>query len=514
MKETDASNSIYSKIIADRFIDELERIVKRFNPESFGPTMSNFIYESIVDQKKWRYFPLHFALNAIEANCAYHRSYRNDAFDDKWFRILANHYIGFEDPYLHYVLDGKYNLLLPFVAMARQQFIFQRYPNQAEFARSLLIFVLDNPLPKTEKLFSKKYDLNFEDWLFLCFSTLTAVFNDRPPIVSIQTYLESDILLPKKESIGNFLSLSSLTISGIRDEYIAIRSGLPTYLHGFLPSVFFDYPLIAYSNGTFLVPHPYFIFRQATEGLYRICSELDREIFAPEFSRSFERYVYKVLMEIPGVIKILREAEIQRESPGRVCDYLIDLQDCILLVECKAIRYSSKLMSEKAISQDNSTTKIVDALEQLFGLAYRLQNGELNNRLTDPRKPLIGICVTYGEIEFVNSPMYFDTFISPKIDLPEKEKLSFPKPFNVLPQIMSIETFERFIQTILEKSDSTIALMNAKLSENYFSVGDWPSFLNLKYNNEPHLQLKFLEDASNYFFNKKLRENVSSQKKG
>ena len=63
---------------AEEFYTELERLVKRYNPIDFGFVISGIIKDVLDNQGKQRFYPIHFLVHSIEANCAYHRSYFND----------------------------------------------------------------------------------------------------------------------------------------------------------------------------------------------------------------------------------------------------------------------------------------------------------------------------------------------------------------------------------------------------------------------------------------------------
>jgi hypothetical protein len=243
-----------------------------------------------------------------------------------------------------------------------------------------------------------------------------------------------------------------------------------------MPSVFFQYPLIAYDDGYYLVVHPTLVFNQALDGLYRACEELCGETFHSEFADSFERYVGLVLGELAGDNPLYTESEIQAASPGRACDFAVECTDCTVLVECKSVRYSATLLTENAIAKDNSTGKVADGFEQIHLTARRIRNGSLDGVLRNSRKPIFGFVVTFGDLRFANSPQYLSKFIMPRSKLSNQEH--WYAPLECEPQVTSVGTLEAMVIVANHQSLSPAELVRAKLSEDYYAAGDWPAYLN------------------------------------
>ena len=288
-----------------------------------------------------------------------------------------------------------------------------------------------------------------------------------------------------KNSVVPFLELSSFSPSEIGNRYRSTREKYPPYLHIFLPSGLLDNPIIAYNDGNYLVAHPYLMFNHSSEGLYKHCQKLENEVFAAEFGRSFELYTRKVLEELPIINGIWNESEIQKISPGRTCDYVIDLEDCVLLVECKATRYSSTLLTENAVAKDNSTGKIADAFSQIAMTSNRIRKGELVELIPDKGKTLFGMCITFGDMQFVNSPWYLENFIKHRMSLETNKINQWPWPLTNSPQALSISCLEDFVIVVRELGLLPTELFESKFAEPYERIGDWPAFLN-QYRKEIH----------------------------
>jgi hypothetical protein len=456
------------------------------------------LFDFIGDPSKWRYYPPHHLVHSIETNCAYHKSYRNQAVTLERINQIVNHYNSYHDPYLQHVLEEMKSLELCALAMARQQFPLQARPRITELTRSLMLFVRDIPLPVIAERFAKRYGFTLGDWVYLNFAIQAYTLNQKSPLTSVSNYTESEIDSIPRDAVQPFLEMSSLTPGQIAEQYHSVREEFPIYLHIFIPSVFLKYPLIAYDDGEYLVVHPGLISRHAIDGLYRICEELDSETFHSEFADSFELYVGRVFEDLIGKNRVWTESEIQSISPGRTCDYVIDHQDCLLLVECKSARYSATLLTENAVAGDNSTGKIAEAFEQLYHTAVRINDKRLVEVLGSQWKPMLGFVVTFGDLHFTNSPSYHQSFIIPRADLPDQER--WPYPLAEEPQVVSINTLEDLVIVLNSQRLSPVELVNRKLSQDYYKDGDWPPYLAAYASKVEEWALPVLKEMSDHFF--------------
>jgi hypothetical protein len=322
---------------AERFFEDLERLVRRYAPQTFGVAFSSLLHSVMRDPNQWAYYPPHMLVNAIEANCAYFRGHRNNEVTQDRINEILNHYKAYYDPYLRHVLEDRKSLDLLFLAMSRQQFDLQRVPTLSGFSRTLLLYVLNNPLPRSSALFESQTGFTFHDWVYMCFAVHTYMMtHSDAPLVHPDNFLSSTISSIPRTAVKPFLQRASLSPIAFGQEYRELRQRFPSYLHIFLKSVFFEHPLIAYDDGTCLVVHPYLILHHADEGLYRNCLSIASETFYGEFGQSFEKYVGSVLADFFPPETVFLESRIQSVSAGRSCDFLVDHPACLLLIECKA----------------------------------------------------------------------------------------------------------------------------------------------------------------------------------
>jgi hypothetical protein len=470
-----------AKVRADTFYSGLERLLKRYDPRDFGPAMASMVFELIDKPNSWRHYPLHYLIHAIEANCAYHKPPRKREFTQRHINQVMNHYHGYYDPYLQYTLQELKSLEFFALAMARQQFPYQETPGMTELARCLLLFVQGDPLHNTGARFVSDYGFTMYDWVYMTSLVRAYVLDKRPPLTYPANYLDSEIDSIPRSAVSPFLEMSSLSPGEVAAHYHAMRRGFPSYLHIFIPSVFLEYPLIAYDDGAYLAVHPTLLFRHTTNGLYRVCENMDADLFHSEFADSFERYVGKVLSQLANVNRVWTESEVQATSPGAACDYVVDHRDCILLVECKSARYSATLLTENAVAGDNSTGKVAEGFEQIHHTAHRLQAGELEPLLGSLAKPAYGFVVTFGDLRFANSPWYVQTFVIPRMHLSDHSQ--WPPPLDTEPQVVSIDTLEDIVIALNLAGLSPPDLIEQKLSQRFNEVGDWPQYLATTYKN-------------------------------
>ena len=248
-----------------------------------------------------------------------------------------------------------------------------------------------------------------------------------------------------------------------------------------------------------MVVHPYLIFHHAQNGLYRLCQELDLELFGNEFGASFERYVGNLLSHLNNQITIILENQLLLAHRSKVCDFLVEFEDCILLCECKATQYSAKLYTENAIAGDNSTNKMADAFEQLYISARNIRDGVYSKSISNSNKPIVGIVATYGNLPFANSNWYFQHAISNRMS--QEILKDWPWPMDVFPQILHIQGLEELVIVMNKLNQSPLELIREKLKKEYSQVGDWSQYISVILNKKVHnWDFPFLDDSTNQFF--------------
>lgn len=489
-----------AELKARRFQEQLISLIKRINPEEYARRISTIIFHIIDDKNQWAKNPIHNLLNSIEVNCAYSGYFSNQELSEEKYNRIRSHYNNYDDPYLLYLIREKKSVYLLLLAMAKQQFWSQKWPNYIEFARTLNIFYIDNPLPTTSRLFEQQTTIKILDWIYLNFLVFTNVITNHSPVITESYFVDSDIKSLSKKAVKPFFAISSLSIAGIRKRYMELHQDVNPIENIFIPSVFSERPFICIKENTYILPHPNLPIIHTTDGLYMECLRVGQDNFLSEFSKSFEKYIGKVISEIPGIINVYREKEIQEISNGRTSDYLIELNDCIVLIECKSIRYSSFRYTENAIEKDNSTGKIADAYSQLIETAKRIDNNELDGLLSESKKPLFGFCITFGEMYFINSPSFYYDFIQKRMKIRDYDYNLWPSPFKIVPQTISINDLEKIVVTLKDQQFTLKEFVELKNSIPFEKAGDWNSYLqNREYIGPSKERLRIAEKAFTWF---------------
>ena len=102
---------------AKKFYSGLERRLKRYDPKHFGSVISRTIWDVLENPAKQKYYPFHLLIHSIEANCAYHRPYRNVPLTQRKIDNIFNIYKDYYDPYLRYKINVEKNIQLFVFAM-------------------------------------------------------------------------------------------------------------------------------------------------------------------------------------------------------------------------------------------------------------------------------------------------------------------------------------------------------------------------------------------------------------
>jgi hypothetical protein len=169
---------------------------------------------------------------------------------------------------------------------------------------------------------------------------------------------------------------------------------------------------------------------------------------------------------------VVLEAELQRVSPGRACDFVVETIDSVILIECKASRYTSKVVFAGSIERDTCTDQITEACAQVVDTASRRKDWAQKVGISNT-KPLCGMIVVLDNFPFPNDPQLWHTSILPKIDQPVLA--TDGGPFDFLPQVQTATSLEFLAELQVLTGKTFCSLCNDKLSEPHFS--DWREWL-------------------------------------
>lgn len=466
---------------AERFVEELERLVKNYGPEDFTINFSLVLEDAIEDIQQMRIWPPHNVLNAIEANCIYHRKTAYEVLDMSRMHKIMNFYRDYHDPVADYLLEPHKNGLTNFmIYMAKQQFYIQIGYGRHDVGRSLLLFK-PSYFKNTEREFIQEYGLSFNDWMVLSFGVYSGLIKRKPGLINESYFINAEVKLVPENSVYAYFSLISVTPQDIRafyeDRKNKISKNLADLFTIYFQSIFLKKPLLKISDNQYLAVLKKFVLGRAVEGLYDI--NKSNQYFGVEFGNAFENYIGLLFRYFFNPSSIFAENRLRKYTSERICDYLISFEDYIVLIECKGIEYSSILSTDNAIMQDNSTTKIVSAIEQLSSTIKMIREGvftELIGNNTD--QVIIPIIIIYKQIYFANSEWYRKLIYDKVAQSKGKDVLDEFK--NYSPEILSVKTLEMLLLKFKHEGKDIKSIYDEKREKSYSITGDWDSFIKLE----------------------------------
>ncbi len=476
--------------------DALERKLKRHAPRDYITWMSKRLTESWLDDKKFIQIPPHRIIHSIEANCAYwKKGYREPVTWNAVAKIM-NTYQSFVDTYQLNTISESIERF--FLLMYREQIPLQKRASWTHFLRSWILFVRDVSMAESRREFHSHYRITMDQWVKVCFLCWTISHKEAGGSFFVKL-VENPKIMISQETLDNFLKYSARSPEEIGHYFIDMRKNEPYEFHSLIRSCFFETPIVKFSDGSIIVPHTHLLFLHAGEGLYRLAQTLD--VFAAEFSNSFEKYIRRVLDSLKGVTNIIDSKMMESTATGKSCDFLVETTDTVILVECKACSFTANRLTDAAIENNNSTGKVAKGLIQLYTSAKDLENGRLDKFSINRNKSTIGIVVTFGEIPSANSEWYFEQFFLKRADKKLNEVIYPSKQMIRRPIVIDVSGFERLVVTLNSDKRTLQDLYDKKQEEGYHRTGEWGIWLSSQRESGRLELFQFLQDAETEFLN-------------
>jgi len=476
--------------------DALKRKLKRHAPRDYNLWMSKRLAESWLDDKKFIQIPPHRIIHSIEANCAYWKTGYRDPVTPNAVAKIMNTYNDFVDPSQLNTIPESLERF--FLLMHREQIPLQKKASWTHFLRSWVLFVRDGSMAKSRREFQTRYSITMDQWVKVCFLCWSISVQEGGGFFLIKL-AENPKIGISQETLENFLRYSARSPEAIGHYFFDMRKNEPYEFHSQIRSCFFETPIVKFSDGTLIVPHTHLLFLHAGEGLYRLAQTLD--MFAPQFSDSFERYIRKLLDSLNGVINILDSKAMENITKGKSCDLLVETKNTIILIECKGCSFTANRLTDNAIANNNSTGKVAQGLVQLYTSAKDLENGVFEKFGIGRNKTTIGIVVTFGEIPSANSEWYFEQFFLKRADKKLNEAIYPSKQMTRRPIVLDVSGLERLVATLNSDKGTLQDLYDKKQADGYHRTGDWGVWL-ASQGNSGCLELPtFLQEACTEFLN-------------
>lgn len=456
-----------------RLYEELETILKRHNPVDYAVFVSSRLREIESDpgSRGVSQTPPHRLIHSVEACCAYSRRQNHDPLTQNRFARVMNAYHEFSDPRHQDALVTNGSLDEFMLLLHREQMELQYIHTPEDIGRDWILFG-DNPiLVSFSEEFRSRHSLAPVDFLRLCYVAGSLAMRAESNGVFRTEWLRELFRDVSDAGFLSFLSLTARSPEGIGRRFAENRKDRSPYFQAVLRSAIFETPIMDMGGGNLLVLKDRLVFRHASECLYR--SIKARREFLTEFAKGFADHAARIADSFPGVISIHNGTKLEKMSPGKSCDLLIEMADAILLVEIKAVRFTPEMLTVNSLQNDNSTTKITDGYLQTRITENDLGDGVFDSLVLDKSKPLQGVVVSYGEVPHVNSDWYFDSVLLPAYSKKVRSSVQAGAESSRRPVSMSIRSFERLVMCSHTLGRSPFSIVDEKSKLNFVETGDF-----------------------------------------
>jgi len=470
-----------------RIYDDIEKKAKRLSPEKFIPYVLNFFY----DPSRKIVISPHTILQAIEANCAYHKS----GYDEEvtWGRLadIVNLIKTVEDGNDFYLWSIHNQIEIFYQFIYRTQLEVQKTGCSKMYLSKYWNLFYDNTfMSRLHNDFEKKHGLSVEKW-FLCSFGLYAMFS-KTCVIPKKFKISPNINLNESD-IQTYLNLSCYSIAEVKRRYFEVRKKDTEEFHFLIRTVFTERPIIELENARLVAPIPGLIFRHMGHELENLFECVDSNGY--HIAKSFEEYTKKVLSCLGSSTRLYSNNELEKLSDGKKsCDFLLVTPSENILIECKAVNFKVRTLTENALLKSNAFEKIKDGICQIDNTLGNIKTGKLCLPDVDINKPFLKIVVTFGEIIGFNSNWLLNKMCPSINDIDEK----IGKP-----TILSIDGLEKLVLYIENSKESFISIYRSKQEKGYFMTGDWDAYLDNKiFDVKPIKKNRFFIDGVNKMYAK------------
>ena len=475
--------------------DNLAKKAKRIRPENFVP----LLVSTFRQPPKGVVLPPHVILQAIEANCSYHKNgYDEQATWGKLAEILNIFLSEDFNPYLVYVIRKNVNLLMQY--MHRSQFDIQKTESsQKDLVRYWKLFAENEFTPKLHSDFENTYSISVEKWFRYSLAAYAMLRND----LMISRYnIKIQMSLPfSNEDFQKYFDLSIMTAQQVKEKYFESRKNIDPEFYFLIRTCFLERPILQLSNNKLISPIPELIFRHVGYGLYGLFENLDKNGYY--IGKSLQSYTRSVLEDLKITNVLIDNNSLEKIAKGqKSCDYILSTEHENILIECKATIFKVNTLTQNAIANHTSTTNICRGIAQIHETLKQIEQGKFDSLGIDKRKPFIGIIITFGEIPEANSDWYSEEITPNNVigakssDYDGSSKLIVRKPL-----ILSLNALENLVTLMNNSEESLVSIYDQKEKEGYISTGDWERFLIRKLSAlEKVVPLTFIKSVMEEFY--------------
>lgn len=351
-------------------------------------------------------FPPYVLVQALEACCAYWESYRTKPLTEDVACAIVDHVRAFEDPVLNHLIGLEDGLFQFGHYMHRTQIESQGQAYWLPVGRAVRVCG-DPSLRAIASAFQNRYGLSVREWLKLAFQFHAIAI--KPPFgLSYRALPELEKLGHREQAIKRFLEILACSPAEIGSHYRAIRGESESNARS--PCTWAQSkPLLAKCpfvklGAGIMAPFPAFVSGLFQERLFSLIGRLRSSDCSQEFGESYERYVGEVIREVAHRQTVWDESVLRRTQQSSTCDYVVDADDCLLCIECKASVLDPEFTTKNAVLRSTAGTHIADGEAQILTTAATIRSGGYESIGISRDKPLLGMVALMGEFPLSNHP--------------------------------------------------------------------------------------------------------------
>lgn len=451
---------------------ELERCVKRLDPMLLAADLAR--RQGLVRSGRVKIEAAlpHVHARFVEATCAYHRGHYKERCTESVYRRVHNLLSQHTSEFDRHVLGTEGNISAWGQRAHREQLELQLFPDRLDFARLESLLLED----RLKAAFQISTGVNIEFFVSYTLLLFSNLINDERLGFRVDCGTRVHGGAINLAWVTSYLRLMSFTVAELGSEYKDRRASInKSYLKSLAKWAILDKPLI--TDGILVVaPIPGILIHTAMK---RVFMQLANSGVRSDLDESFAKHVGKWLHELAvGSGGKLLCPDLLCQTEAR-CDYSIEWEHGVLLVECKTTYETPDFISDTAVRNSGLATSLAEAHHQIGITAQSLYGG---------RYGVYGIIVTPFDLPFPNTEWYLENAIVPNA------KSGHWRSLAARPHTMSSHELEMLFMICLSEHIDVLKVLKKK-EEHGHSV-EWEPYLR-EINNAKKLRLpQFARDQA------------------
>lgn len=432
------------------FEHSLEQLVSDVSPEELIPELARRLRQAENGMVVRTQYPHHAVAHAIESCCAYWRPYKYKPLNEQKIHSIISHIARFDDPALLNSLRVDSDLFEFLCYMHRTQLEKQGSLWAVPVGRAIRMFQNSKRMPQLSRSFKERNGFSIDEWLKAAIAVIAINESGRSSCGSAYMSKLTQVKL-SSVMLNSFLASVSDVPATIGMEYRKLR-GSNQFGGGPLSwlqrrSVLAERPLIKLARG-YTMPIRSYVTGLLDEMLVNRMVVEQTDAVRSELGQVYQAYVGEVLSKHFASASVLDEQALGVVAKSRMCDFAIQFNDIIILIECKAVSVETKLVTKNAILNSNAISKIVSGFDQIRNTAELIKNGVMARLGLRAGAPVVGFVATMGEVPAANHPAVW-RFACDKMAASWSDQ--WPDNIVFRPQVLSGVSFEECVLAVASK---------------------------------------------------------------